>query len=264
MTRLGVIGIGNMGEAILRGACSGGALKADETFVFDHNPQKAEPLHREFGVRVCSDIDELFENSTLILLAVKPLSLDTLAEEKYDFFAEKGVISIVAGRSGERLASMLPQSTRILRTMPNTPALVGEGMVVFEDGDTLLQEERDFAERLFGAVGKVERVTAHLMDAVTGISGSGPAYVDLFIEALADAGVRAGLPRAMAYRLSAQTVYGSAKLVLETGEAPAVLKDKVCSPGGTTIEAVAALEEFGLRNAVLKAVDACVRKSKSM
>ena len=148
--------------------------------------------------------------------------------------------------------------------MPNTPAMIGEGMIVFESGDSLTPNERAFAETLFGSVGDVISVEPKLMDAVTAVSGSGPAYVYLFIEALADGGVKAGLPRDLALKLAAQTVKGSAMMVSQTGVHPGELKDRVCSPGGTTIKAVAVLEQKGLRGTVIAAVDACREKSEKM
>lgn len=262
--KFGCIGVGNMGVAILRGALAAGALQSENTYIFDTDAAKSAALADELSVHRADSLPALIEAADILLLAVKPHIVDLVLSENSDLFAGKAILSIAAGRSTERLCSLLPESCRVLRIMPNTPALVGEGMILFEDGDTLTAEEKDFARAMFSAIGKVDHVPAHLMDAVTGVSGSGPAYVYMFIEALADGGVRAGLPRDTAKRLAAQTVLGSAKMVLDTNENPEELKDRVCSPGGTTIEAVAALEEHGLRNAVLQAVKACVEKSVQM
>ena len=259
--RFGCIGVGNMGVAILRGAFSRGALCAEETYIYDTDAAKAAALGKELGVQICDSLSALLDSAEILLLAVKPHIVDLVLQQNKAAFSGKAIVSIAASRSQSRLSEMLPNDCRILRVMPNTPALVGEGMILFEDGDTLLPAEKDFAHVLFSSVGKVDHVAAHLMDAVTGVSGSGPAYVYMFIEALADGGVRAGLPRDLAKQLAAQTVLGAAKMVLDTDENPEELKDRVCSPGGTTIEAVAALEEHGLRNAVLQAVYACVEKS---
>lgn len=264
MARLGIIGTGNMGEAILRGALKGRAIQAHQVAIYDVNINKAETLSKELGVAACSSVDELASNCAIILLAVKPNIVAGLLDQNRAQFCDKAVFSIVAGWSGACLRDNLPKDARILRVMPNTPAMVGEGMIVFEKGDSLRTDEKEFATALFSTLGRVESVGAELMDAVTGLSGSGPAYVYLFIEALSDAGVQQGLPRAIAYELAAQTVLGSAKMVQETGSHPGELKDRVCSPGGTTIDAVATLEKRGFRGAVIDAVAVCANKSKEM
>ena len=262
--RLGVIGAGNMGEAILRGYLNSGYASGDKTTVFDPDIEKCRALERDFGVSIAESLASLVEKSDLLLIAVKPNVCSHLFEEQFDRFSNKAVISIAGGWGGERLKNALPATARVLRVMPNTPAMIGEGMIVFESGDSLAADERAFAETLFGAVGDVISVEPKLMDAVTAVSGSGPAYVYLFIEALADGGVKAGLPRPIALKLAAQTVKGAAMMVSETGVHPGELKDRVCSPGGTTIEAVAVLEQKGLRGAVIAAVDACRAKSELM
>ncbi|MEA4870502.1 MAG: pyrroline-5-carboxylate reductase [Christensenella sp.] len=262
--RLGVIGAGNMGEAILRGYLNSGYAAEAITAVFDLDQQKCLALEQEFGVSVASSLEELIDRSDLLLIAVKPNVCAHLFSEQYDRFAGKAVVSIAAGWGGERLKHALPSTARILRVMPNTPAMIGQGMIVFESGDSLTEIEREFAKALFGSVGDVISLEPKLMDAVTAVSGSGPAYVYLFIEALADGGVKAGLPRPIALKLAAQTVKGAAMMVSETGVHPGELKDRVCSPGGTTIEAVAVLEQKGLRGAIIAAVDACREKSERM
>lgn len=262
--RLGIIGAGNMGEAILRGYLTSGYAAGEQTMVFDPDMEKCRSLERDLGVLVANSLETLIDESDLLLVAVKPNVCTHLFSDHFDRFANKAIVSIAAGWGGERLKSALPATTRVLRVMPNTPAMIGEGMIVFESGDTLTEDERAFAETMFGAVGDVISVEPKLMDAVTAVSGSGPAYVYLFIEALADGGVKAGLPRPIAMKLAAQTVKGSAMMVSETGVHPGELKDRVCSPGGTTIEAVAVLEQKGLRSAVITAVDACCEKSERM
>lgn len=262
--RIGFIGVGNMGEAILRGALESGVVLPTQVRAFDLNQQKLWALHEELGIDVCESIEELTQCSDILLLAVKPLVCSSVLSENANNFKNKALISIAAGWSQKRITALLPESVRVLRVMPNTPALVGYGMSVLESGNTLSQEELVFAKSLFSAVGRIAEVPPNLMDAITAVSGSGPAYVYLFIEALADGGVREGLPRPLAYELAAQTVLGGAQMVLETGEHPGKLKDNVCSPGGTTIEAVAALEHGGLRDAVLSAVKACADKSSQM
>lgn len=262
--RLGVIGAGNMGEAILRGYLNSGYAADAMTAVYDPDMNKCLALEKDLGVRVADSLASLIESSDMLLIAVKPNICTNLFSDQFDRFSDKAVISIAAGWGGERLKSTLPASARVLRVMPNTPAMIGEGMIVFESGDSLTEDEHAFAETLFGSVGDVISVEPKLMDAVTAVSGSGPAYVYLFIEAMADGGVKAGLPRNVALKLATQTVKGAAMMVSETGVHPGELKDRVCSPGGTTIEAVAVLEQKGLRSAVISAVDACREKSERM
>ena len=174
------------------------------------------------------------------------------------------MVSIAAGWSADRLKAVIGADKKVLRLMPNTPLMVGEGMTVFEVPHSVSDDEYAFIENIFSSIGLVEQAPEKLMDAVTAVSGSGPAYVFLFIEALADAGVLCGLPRAQALKLASQTVLGAAKMVLETGSHPGALKDTVCSPGGTTIEAVKSLENDGLRAAVINAAEKCAIKSRSM
>ncbi len=262
--RFGIIGTGNMGEAILRGCVKGGAVASENVFIFDTNEQKRAALAKELSVNACENLLDITTKCDILLIALKPNVCSKLYASQSELFGSKAVISIAAGWGMARLQGVLPKSARILRVMPNTPALVGAGMIVFENGDSLSSDEKVFAERLFASVGRVISVDAHLMDAVTAVSGSGPAYVYLFIEALADGGVRAGLPRSIALELATETVKGSAMMVAETGVHPDELKDRVCSPGGTTIEAVAALEKAGFRSAVLDAVEACREKSERM
>ena len=195
MLQIGWIGVGNMGEAILRGALQGSALTAEQVHLFDANILKTNKLQEELHVHVAGSAAELISVSDMVLLAVKPHVCSVVLAEHREMLQDKALISIAAGWSQERLAALLPERVRILRVMPNTPAMVGEGMTVFVQGNTLSREEYEFALQLFSAVGRVSEAESQQMDAVTGVSGSGPAYVYVFIEALADAGVRAGLPR---------------------------------------------------------------------
>ena len=262
--RFGVIGAGNMGEAIVRGFYASVNATGITTSIYDPDAEKCHALEKSLPVKSAASLEALIDGSDILLIAIKPNVCAHVFSEHFDRFSGKAVISIAAGWGGERLKKALPPYTRILRVMPNTPAMVGEGMIVFESGDSLSDDERAFAQKLFGSVGDVISVEPKLMDAVTAVSGSGPAYVYLFIEALADGGVKAGLPRPVALKLAAQTVKGSAMMVSETGVHPGELKDRVCSPGGTTIEAVAVLEQQGFRGAVIAAVDACREKSERM
>jgi len=264
MKKLGFIGAGNMASAILEGILTKGLLTADQVCVFDPDAAKLDNLKARLGIIPCGSNEELLEQCETILLAVKPNICGKVLEPIAELFDGKVLISIVTGWDMDKLHMSVHTNCRILRVMPNTPCMVGEGMCAFDSGYTLNENELAFAKSIFESTGRVVVVPANLMNAVTGVSGSGPAYVYMFIEALADGGVRAGLSRDMAYELAAQTVIGAGKMVLETGIHPGALKDAVCSPGGTTIEAVSTLETFGMRAAVINAVDACVKKAESM
>lgn len=257
--RLGAIGAGNMATAVLCGAVASSVLKSGNAGVFDIADAAALALADKCGAKVFPSAGALVEWADVILLAVKPNAVQN-AIAGIDF-SGKSVISIVAGLHSDALSGQLMgTAVRILRVMPNTPLLVGAGATALAMPCNLQPDELGFAEALFGSLGKTVKIEERYMDAVTGVSGSGPAYVYMFIEAMADAGVQHGLSRGNAQLLAAQTVLGAARMVLETGEHPGALKDAVCSPGGTTIDAVAALEACGLRSAVFRAVDAAVEK----
>lgn len=260
MPKIGFIGVGNMGEAILQSIFKSDLLPVEDVYIFDLNAKKVRALQEEFGVLTAQSASAMVAACDIVLLAVKPNVCGAVLKECADAINGKAIISIVTGWSRKDLSAIVPQA-RILRVMPNTPCMVGEGMTALEMDHTLRVEELEFAKKLFEANGRVVLVPAHLMAGVTGVSGSGPAYVYLFIEAMADAGVRTGIPRDMAYMLAAQTVVGAGKMVLETGKHPGALKDAVCSPAGTTIEAIAALERAGFRAAILDAVEVSAEKA---
>ncbi len=262
--RLGFIGGGNMGNAILSGVLKNGLLKPDQIGVYDTDTEKLSALAAKKGVHAAKDSVDLAGQCDVLLLAVKPNVCEKVLEEMKDVLSGKALISIVAGFSRRKLQALVPASCRVLRVMPNMPAMVGHGMTVFESDHGLTPGELEFAKSVFGAVGLVDMLPVYLMDAVTGVSGSGPAYAFMFIEAMADAAVLNGIPRDVAYRLSAQTLLGAAAAVIESGIHPAELKDRVCSPGGTTIEAVYALEDGGMRAAVMDAVNAATKKSEAL
>lgn len=258
--QFGFIGMGNMGYAMLKGLLN---EYAPEAVVFSaRNREKMENVSARTGVQPAACNAECAASSRYLVLAVKPQQFQTVIDEIRDVITEEQVIiSIAPGITIADLWQRFGKPCRIVRAMPNTPALVGEGMTgVSYDGKQFSEEEQATLQRFFESFGKMTIVEEKLMDAVACASGSSPAYVYMFIEALADSVVKYGIPRAAAYELVAQTVLGSAKMVLETGEHPGLLKDKVCSPGGTTIEGVSALEEYGMRNAVIKATDACYEK----
>lgn len=271
MKKYGFIGVGNMGMPLLRGALQ---IVDKEMVAFTaKSEEKKLKTKAELGVCCCESNAQLAESSENIVLGIKPQFLFGVLEEISGVdLTGKTIISIAAGISCDQIRKALGQEVRIARVMPNTPAMVGEGMscICFDaplngNSNTSFDDEtKKNVTDIFEKIGKVEVIPEALMSAATCANGSSPAYVYMFIEALADSVVKYGIPRNTAYRLVAQTVLGSAKMVLETGEHPGRLKDNVCSPGGTTIAAVEALEEFGLRNAVMKATDVCYAKSESL
>lgn len=263
--KFGLIGAGNMGGAILKGALKSGFLSADEVMVFDVNADLLNTWKASYHVHAAEGNAQLAQKCDWILLAVKPIFLGGVLREIQPYLNHKRVISIAAGWSVEMLQeAMQGTSAQLLRVMPNTPALVGAGCIALCEETTLDAQSFQWAKSLFETLGVVQVIPQRLMDAVIAVSGSSPAYVFMFIDAMADAAVKLGMPRAMAIQSAAQAVMGSAKMVLETGEHPDVLKDQVCSPGGTTIEAVQVLEETGMRASVMKAMVACAEKNQQM
>lgn len=265
MAEIGFIGMGNMGTAMIKGLLSHG-FTAEELLFTDADKEKGRKTEQEIGVTYAESNRECAEKVKYLVLAVKPQYYEPVLQEIQPIIRkEQVIISIAPGKTIAYLKERLGGETRIVRAMPNTPALLGEGMtgVCFDEGD-FSAEEKEIICRFFCSFGKMEVVEERLIDAVVCASGSSPAYVYMFIEALADSAVKYGLPRDKAYTMVAQTVLGSAKMVLETGKHPGELKDMVCSPGGTTIAAVEALEEWGLRNALMKATDACYARCRSV
>ena len=263
--KLGVIGCGKMGTALVEGAIRSGVVAAADVAGVDPWQGAREHFAKATGAKVASEISALAD-CEVILLCTKPLDVQTALRGVSDASEGKPmlVISIAAGITVSALKAAVAQNIRLVRAMPNTPALVGKGAAGYCLGPHATMQDAETTRLLLGAVGLAVEVPERLMDAVTGLSGSGPAYVYLVIEALADGGVRAGLPRADAIRLAAQTVFGAAAMVLETGSHPAVLKDMVTSPGGTTIAGLAELERRGLRSALIEAVDAATRRATEL
>lgn len=265
MAEIGFIGMGNMGTAMIRGLLSHG-FSAQELLFTDADKEKGRKMEGEIHVSFAETNRECAGKVKYLVLAVKPQYYEAVLTEIQPVMRkEQVVISIAPGKTIAYVEKMLGGDVRIVRAMPNTPALLGEGMtgVSFEE-KKFSPEEKEMIGRFFTSFGKMEQVEERLMDAVVCASGSSPAYVYMFIEALADSAVKCGLPRDKAYTMVAQTVLGSARMVLETGKHPGELKDMVCSPGGTTIAGVEALEEYGLRNALMKATDACYGRCKSV
>ncbi len=263
-TGTGFIGGGNMAEALIKGLIASG-MPVEKLMVAELQPERREYLQRTYGVVVSADSNEIVAQNEVIILAVKHQGLEKALLPVADLFTNsKCLISILAGVATAKLEAMVGDNVPVIRVMPNTPALIGAGAAGISAGRHATVEFMDLACDLFRCVGLVEVVAESLLDAVTGLSGSGPAYVYMMIEALADGGVLEGLPRSTALMLAAQTVAGTAQMVLESNEHPAVLRDRVCSPAGTTIAAVQVLERNGLRSALIDAVQISARRSREI
>ncbi len=263
--RFGFLGAGKMATALARGWIQFGLVDRSRVAASDPSAQAREEFQRQTGVAAIADNVTLLTISDVVILAVKPQSLPSLANEIHPLLKSKHlVISVVTGASLAQLAESLGKDLRIIRVMPNTPCLIGAGASAYVAGPNSTPLDVQLVQKLLDAVGKGYAVTENLLDAVTGLSGSGPAFVYLVIEALSDGGVRMGLPREIATTLAAQTVVGAARMVLETGGHPAVLKDSVASPGGTTIAGLHALERGGLRGALIDAVQAATLRATEL
>lgn len=264
MALIGFIGNGNMGFAMLKGALKV-FDKGDITYT-TKTEEKRNLIKQETKVEFSENNIELVKKCKYVILAIKPQYFESVIDEIKDYVNNNHVIiSIAAGITIDNLKKMFKKDIRIVRAMPNTPAMVNEGMTaICYDSNLFKQEEIDIIVKFFNSFGKCEKVSESLINAVICASGSSPAYVYMFIETLADSVVQYGIPRDMAYKFVAQMVLGSAKMVLETNEHPAKLKDNVCSPSGTTIKGVAELEKSGFRNAIIKATDACFKRAEDM
>lgn len=262
---IGFIGGGNMGGAIMAGLVKTGTFQPEAIFAYDVVKAALDKLQNEIGVNTTDSLENLVNSADIIVLAVKPQVLPGVLEQYGELITkDKLVISIAAGITMGRLTGLLSAEHKIVRVMPNTPAMVGEGMSGVCVNENVTAEETELVMQIFNSFGKAELISEKLIDAVVGVSGSSPAYVYMFIEALADGAVREGMPRAQAYKFAAQAVMGSAKMVLESGKHPGELKDMVCSPAGTTILAVQELEERGFRAAVSEAVHVAAEKNRTM
>lgn len=263
---IAIIGAGNIGRALIGGLLKGGYLGPEQIRATRRNPIALEDLQASFpDIETGIDNVAAVEDASVVVLAIKPQNAGEVIDEIRDHVREDAmIVSVLAGVTTEALQQSFGHPLPVVRTMPNTPMLVDEGASAISGGQFTTGEHMTIARHMFEAVGKVEVVPEYLMDAVTGLSGSGPAYVYMFIEALTDAGVKQGLPRSTAFRLSAQTVFGAAKLVLETGKHPAILRDEVTTPGGTAIAAVAELESHGLRTMLINAVATATQRSKEL
>ena len=263
--KLGFIGTGNMASAIMSGVIKNNIFLANEIIGSDLLALGREKVKEQFGINVTDSNKEVASLSEVIVLSVKPqFYADVIAEIKDVIKEEQVIITIAPGKTLAWLEEQFGKPVKIIRTMPNTPAMVGAGMTAAVANPYLKEEEIAYIKTILESFGKVEFVPERLMDVVVSTSGSSPAYVYMMIEAMADAAVSGGMPRPQAYQFAAQAVLGSAKMVLETGMHPGALKDMVCSPGGTTIEAVRTLEALGFRSSIIEAMKVCEEKSKNM
>lgn len=263
--KIGFLGAGKMATALAKGFVRARLVGASQIIASDVAEAARTVFAQEAGGKTTASNPEVLKFANVLILAVKPDQVKDVLAEIHVYWTEKQLlISIAAGVTLARLESGLPDGARVIRVMPNTPALVGASASAFALGKSATPQDAELALKLFTAVGLAFQVKESLLDAVTGLSGSGPAYVYQIIEALSDGGVAAGLPRDIATKLAAQTVLGSAKMVLETGQHPGALKDMVTSPGGTTIEGLHELEKAGVRGALMSAVRAAAAKSRQL
>ena len=263
--KLGFIGCGNMAKAMISGILKGKRVDAQDVAALDVYQSAVDAAQKEMGIKALASADDVVSFADIVVLAVKPqFYADVINGIKDKVGQNHVIVTIAPGQTLAKLQGMFGKPVKIVRTMPNTPALVGEGMSALCRSETVTEEELKTVRSLFDSFGKTETVAEYMMDAVVAVAGSSPAYIFMLIEAMADAAVMGGLPRSAAYTFAAQAVLGSAKMVLETGKHPGELKDMVCSPAGTTIEAVKVLEKDGFRSALIEAMDACIKKSKSL
>lgn len=263
--KVGFIGCGNMAEAMIRGIVHSKGISPEDVIASAKSERTKKRIREELKITGAENNRQVVEKAEVVFLAVKPQYYEEVIREiREEVRGEQVIVTIAPGKTLEWLGQMFDKPVKVIRTMPNTPAMVKEGMTGLCKNQWVTDQEMKKVRELFDCFGKTEEIPENLLDVVVGVSGSSPAYAFLFIEALADGAVSEGMPRAQAYKFAAQAVLGSAKMVLETGLHPGELKDMVCSPGGTTIEAVRVLEEKGMRSAVIEASKACVRKGRGM
>ena len=262
--KVGFIGSGNMGSAMIGGIVQSGIVDASNIYVADISDACFEKV-KKYNVHTTTNNNEVASQVDILFLSVKPYMYESVICQIKDSVKEDVIIvAIAAGMSLKAVETYFGKDIKVVKVMPNTPALVGQAMSAICPNSLVTEDELKEIISIFESFGKAEVVKESLMDAVTAVSGSSPAYVFMMIEAMADAAVQEGMPRNQAYTFAAQAVYGSALMVLETGKHPGELKDMVCSPGGTTIDAVAKLEETGFRSSIIEAMKACFEKSKAM
>jgi pyrroline-5-carboxylate reductase len=263
--KITIVGAGHIAGALLGGILRGNLTKAQDVTLTRRTPEALEELKKRWKVNTSTDNRAAVKTADIVILTVKPQGAKAVLSEIAGS-VHKGqlIISAMAGIKTEAIVKELKRPVAVVRAMPNTPVFVDEGACAIAAGEHASDKDLQTAEAIFKAVGKVEILPESLIDAVTGLSGSGPAYIYMIIEALTDGGVKMGIPRAVAVRLAAQTVYGAAKMVIETGKHPAILKDEVATPGGTTIAAIHELESHGLRTVLMDAVQTATRRSKEL
>ncbi len=256
MKKIGFVGMGNMAQALVEGFVASKLIEPGMINAFAPHYDKLSKNCEKLGINAYDNVKSLVDMSEMIFIACKPYQIESALKEVLDRIRGKAVISIASGWNYEKYKRLLGDSVRVQFVMPNTPAMVGEGVFLFEETNSLNEDEREDMIRLFSSIGMVQELPSELMEIGSSISGCGPAFVDMMIEAYADAAVKYGIPRNTAYKLVSKTVSGSAKLQLETGRHPGELKDAVCSPAGTTIRGVEALEKEGFRKACMASIQA--------
>lgn len=263
--KIGFIGCGNMGSAMVSGLIKSGLIKENGIIASTKTEKSAQRVKESLKIETVLDSRKVAKEAEIIVLAVKPyMYKDVIENIKDELTNDKLIITIAAGISLNDMEKFVSKDAKVIRTMPNTPASVGESMAALCPNKNVTEEDLNKAVKIFESFGECVQIEEKDFHAFTALCGSSPAYVYMFIEAMADAGVKLGLQRAKAYKMAAQAVLGSAKMVLETGKHPGELKDAVCSPGGTTIDAVCELEKLGFRNAAMQAVIKCAEKSMNM
>ncbi len=254
--KIGFIGFGNMAQAIAQGLLRSGAVSGERIYACAKRWDRLEAATEPQGMHPCRDAREVAQNADVVFVAVKPYLVEEVCSPIKDVLAKKTVVSVAAGMTFERYEAILEPGTHHLSTIPNTPVSVCEGVWTCEETHSLAEDELALVQELLGTTGLVAMIDSKHLGIAGTVTGCGPAFVAMFMEALGDAAVKYGVPRALAYQLAGQMIAGTGKMAVETGQHPGALKDAVCSPGGTTIKGVAALEQWGLRNSVIKAIDA--------
>ena len=263
--RMAFIGAGNMAEALVKGLVASGKINRQDVAISARRPERAQQVAQRYGVRAAADNDSCVQGASIVVVAVKPQVLAKVVSDAAEAIPSDAlIISVAAGVTTSALESVLKPAARVIRTMPNAAAMVGQSATAITAGSRAGAADIDVARSIFEAVGRVVVVDEVHLDAVTGLSGSGPAYIFLIIEALADAGVKVGLSREVALQLAAQTLLGSAHMLLETGEHPGRLKDQITSPGGTAIAGLHTLEAGGLRTTLIDAVEVATRRAQEL
>ncbi|MFQ5454921.1 MAG: pyrroline-5-carboxylate reductase [Nitrospirota bacterium] len=263
--RIALLGAGNMGEALIKGILNANLYKSESVSVYDSSPERRDYVKESYSVNISKDNRDAVSNADIVILAVKPQVIGGVIDDIRDVIGrERVIISIAAGISISRIFTFFGKKVKVIRVMPNAPALIRAGMSAISLSNEVSSEEASIVKEIFESIGRVVVLEEKYMDAVTGLSGSGPAYIFMVINSLADGGVKMGLSRDTALLLSAQTVLGAARMVLETKEHPERLKELVTSPGGTTIAGIHKLEEKGIRDAMISAVAAAAERSEEL